>query len=88
MKNVLITATALAFLAACDTPGQSAATGAAIGAGIGAATAGKDEKGGALFGGVAGAIAGIAVHAARSDSRTCYVLNDDGTRTYVDCPPL
>lgn len=86
MKRLIASIAALGLLAACDTPEQSAGTGALVGAGIGAATAGKDETGGAVMGAAIGAVAGLAAHGARQGSRRCHIPHADGTRTYVDCP--
>ena len=85
MKKVLLLVSGLSVLAACDTPGQSAATGALIGAGIGAAAAGKDETGGAALGAAVGAIAGIAAHGAQ-EGKQCKFTYPDGTVTYGECP--
>lgn len=59
MNKMFLALPLLAALAACDTPTQSALTGAAVGAASGAAISGGGDKvQGALIGGAIGAAAG------------------------------
>lgn len=85
MKKLVLAASALGLLAACDTQGQSAAAGAATGAAIGAAVAGNNERAGALYGAAIGTVAGVAAHGATQPPQ-CKYTYPDGTVIYDDCP--
>ena len=85
MKPLILSATILTLLAGCDTPEQSAATGALFGAAVGAATAGQNEGKGAALGAAVGAIAGVAAHGA-AQGPECRFRYPDGRVTYGPCP--
>ncbi len=85
MKKLLMIIPLIAVVAACDTPNQSALTGAALGAAAGAAVSGKDDKiVGALIGGAAGAAAGNYI--GRTQSGQCVYENSQGQRYTAACP--
>ncbi len=85
MKKLIMILPFAALLAACDTPGQSALTGAALGAATGAAVSGSDDKiVGALIGGAAGAAAGNYI--GRTQSGQCVYQNSQGQRYTAACP--
>jgi len=85
MKKLLAGLCLVSLVTACDTPEQTALTGAALGAAAGAATAGKDETKGALIGAAAGLAAGTAVAAAQ-EGKQCIYRYPDGTSYTAACP--
>ncbi|WP_299564905.1 glycine zipper 2TM domain-containing protein [uncultured Sulfitobacter sp.] len=85
MKKLIMILPFAGLVAACDTPGQSALTGAALGAATGAAVSGDDDKVvGALIGGAAGAAAGNYI--GRTQSGQCVYQNPQGQRYTAACP--
>ena len=86
MKKFLLILPALGFLAACDTPTQSAFAGAGAGAAAGALLSSKDDRlAGAAIGSTVGAIAGD--YAGRQkQAQNCTYRNSAGQTYMAACP--
>lgn len=83
MKKLIIALPLLMATAACETQGQSTATGAVAGAALGAAA--THSATGALVGGAAGAVAGNLI--GKSNRAGQCVYSDSYGRQYVaNCP--
>ncbi|WP_376872452.1 glycine zipper 2TM domain-containing protein [Albirhodobacter sp. R86504] len=86
MKKLLLVLPAMALMAACDTPTQSAFAGAGAGAAAGALVSSKDDRlAGAAIGSTIGAIAGD--YAGRQkEANTCTYRNSAGQTYQAACP--